>query len=227
MRPSRSYRIRPVPERGPVGFGRRDAPRRGGRPERVQPVPGRCDQARRRHRRGAHPGAAGTRPQGLVRQAAGRRGLARLRRRGAARLPGGRVGPGSASSPWPSPNRSSRCSRRRSSRRRRWPCPRTTSRRSTRSPPWPGSSITSTTRSSSVPGCGPVWPPPSSCARCWRSRARPTSSTRHRSCSTPRRLRSMATMDRWWDGERRPAVLTPHAGRVRAAARRERRPAAR
>ena len=25
-------------------------------------------------------------------------------------------------------------------------------------------------------------------------------------------LRSMATMDRWWEGERRPAVLTPHAG---------------
>jgi hydroxyethylthiazole kinase-like uncharacterized protein yjeF len=25
-------------------------------------------------------------------------------------------------------------------------------------------------------------------------------------------LRSMATMDRWWDGERRPAVLTPHPG---------------
>lgn len=25
-------------------------------------------------------------------------------------------------------------------------------------------------------------------------------------------LRSLATMDGWWDGERRPAVLTPHAG---------------
>lgn len=25
-------------------------------------------------------------------------------------------------------------------------------------------------------------------------------------------LRSLAAMDRWWDGERRPAVLTPHAG---------------
>jgi NAD(P)H-hydrate epimerase len=25
-------------------------------------------------------------------------------------------------------------------------------------------------------------------------------------------LRSMATMDGWWEGERRPAVLTPHAG---------------
>jgi NAD(P)H-hydrate epimerase len=25
-------------------------------------------------------------------------------------------------------------------------------------------------------------------------------------------LRSMATMDDWWEGERRPAVLTPHAG---------------
>ena len=25
-------------------------------------------------------------------------------------------------------------------------------------------------------------------------------------------LRSLATMDHWWDGERRPAVLTPHAG---------------
>jgi NAD(P)H-hydrate epimerase len=25
-------------------------------------------------------------------------------------------------------------------------------------------------------------------------------------------LRSLATMDRWWEGDRRPAVLTPHAG---------------
>jgi len=25
-------------------------------------------------------------------------------------------------------------------------------------------------------------------------------------------LRSMATMDRWWEGDRRPAILTPHAG---------------
>ena len=25
-------------------------------------------------------------------------------------------------------------------------------------------------------------------------------------------LRSMATMDRWWEGDRRPAVLTPHPG---------------
>ena len=25
-------------------------------------------------------------------------------------------------------------------------------------------------------------------------------------------LRSMATMDRWWEGNRRPAILTPHAG---------------
>ena len=25
-------------------------------------------------------------------------------------------------------------------------------------------------------------------------------------------LRSLATMDRWWDGARRPAILTPHAG---------------
>src|SRR4029077_412700 len=25
-------------------------------------------------------------------------------------------------------------------------------------------------------------------------------------------LRSMATIDGWWEGDRRPAVLTPHAG---------------
>jgi ADP-dependent NAD(P)H-hydrate dehydratase / NAD(P)H-hydrate epimerase len=37
-------------------------------------------------------------------------------------------------------------------------------------------------------------------------------------------LRSLATMERWWDGDRRPAVLTPHAGefeRLRAGSDRE------
>ncbi len=37
-------------------------------------------------------------------------------------------------------------------------------------------------------------------------------------------LRSLATMERWWEGERRPAVLTPHAGefeRLRAGSGRE------
>lgn len=37
-------------------------------------------------------------------------------------------------------------------------------------------------------------------------------------------LRSLATMDRWWDGPRRPAVLTPHAGefgRLRAGSGRD------
>ena len=72
---------------------------------------------------GADPGAPGARPQGLVREAAGHRRLARLRRRGAARLPRGRARAGSGSSPWPCPNRSSRSSRPRSSRRRRWRLP--------------------------------------------------------------------------------------------------------
>ena len=90
--------------------------------------------------------ARAARPQGLVRKAPGHRRVARLRRRGAARLSGrrpSRRGPRDAGRPG---DRSNPCSRRRSSRRRRWPCPRTTSRRSTRSPPWRGSSITSTTR---------------------------------------------------------------------------------
>jgi ADP-dependent NAD(P)H-hydrate dehydratase / NAD(P)H-hydrate epimerase len=37
-------------------------------------------------------------------------------------------------------------------------------------------------------------------------------------------LRSLATMERWWEGDRRPAVLTPHAGefeRLRAGSDRE------
>jgi ADP-dependent NAD(P)H-hydrate dehydratase / NAD(P)H-hydrate epimerase len=37
-------------------------------------------------------------------------------------------------------------------------------------------------------------------------------------------LRSLATMERWWDGDRRPAVLTPHTGefeRLRAGSGRE------
>jgi NAD(P)H-hydrate epimerase len=37
-------------------------------------------------------------------------------------------------------------------------------------------------------------------------------------------LRSLATIETWWDGERRPAVLTPHAGefgRLRAGAGRD------
>jgi NAD(P)H-hydrate epimerase len=37
-------------------------------------------------------------------------------------------------------------------------------------------------------------------------------------------LRSLATMERWWDGDRRPAVLTPHAGefgRLRAGSGRD------
>ena len=35
-------------------------------------------------------------------------------------------------------------------------------------------------------------------------------------------LRSLATLERWWEGDRRPAVLTPHVGRVRAAPRGQR-----
>ena len=36
--------------------------------------------------------------------------------------------------------------------------------------------------------------------------------TRRRLVLDAEALRSLATMDGWWDGERRPAVLTPHAG---------------
>ena len=88
-----------MPDRKPVGFGRRDAPPDVRRAEPGRALPGRRHEARRRHRRGAHPGAAGPRPQGLVREAARHRRLARLRRRGAARLPRGRSGGGRARHP--------------------------------------------------------------------------------------------------------------------------------
>ena len=85
----------PVPERAPVGFGRRDAPRDGDSrragPRRSRPAPTKLDDDIVGR---AHPGATGPRPQGLVRQAARHRRLARLRRRGAARLPGGRAAAG-------------------------------------------------------------------------------------------------------------------------------------
>ena len=65
------------------------------------------------------------------------------------------AGPASASSRSPSRRRSSRCSPRRSSRRRRWRCPKTTSRSSTRSPRWRGSLITTMTRLVVGPGLRP------------------------------------------------------------------------
>ncbi len=57
--------------------------------------------------------------------------------------------------------------------------------------------------------CGPDSPPPSSCGCFCPRRAK---AKRHRSCFDAEALRSLATMDDWWLGERRPAVLTPHAG---------------
>ena len=183
-------------------------PGRAAGPSRRQRLPGRRDAPRRRHRRRPHPGAARPRPQGLVREAARHRRLARLRRARHSWSAARRGGAASAWSPWPSRSRSSRCSRPRSSRRRRWRSPRTTSRRSTRSRPWPASSTTSTTRSSSVRASALALPRPSSSARCCRSRGD--------RCSPDRARRRGAPLDghdgRLVDRERRPAVLTPHAG---------------
>ena len=42
--------------------------------------------------------------------------------------------------------------------------------------------------------------------------------TRRRSCSTPRRCARWPRSTSWWEGDRRPAVLTPHVGEFRASA---------
>ncbi len=161
--------------------------RRRGRPCLTARRPGRAPAALEelddRTVAGAAPGAAGARPQGHVRQAARHRRLARLRRCRPARLPGAPAGPAPDWSPWPSPSRSSRCSRPRSSRRRRWPCPRTTSRRSSPTTRSPGSSTRSTTRSSSGRASAPDSPRPSSSPASSPSR---TTAARRRPSSTPR-----------------------------------------
>ena len=80
-------------ERRPVGFGRRteDAAADAERPAKA--VPDGAVLLDDDTMRAAHPGAREARPQGLVRQAARDRGLARLRGRGAARVPRGRAAP--------------------------------------------------------------------------------------------------------------------------------------
>ena len=146
-----------------------------------------------------HPGAAGARPQGLVRQAAGHRRLARLRRRRAARLPRRRAErgrPRHARRPRVAPAAVRRQGRRgdddgaaRGRRRGGRPGagarahPRPRARRA----------------SSSARACARGSRPPSSSARCCRSRARPTP---RRSCSTPRRS---ARSPRWTAGGRATA----------------------
>ena len=122
-----------------------------------------------------------------------RRRLARLRRRGAARLPRGRPGrrrPRDAGRARVAPAAVRGQGRRGDDD---GACRRTTSRRSIPSRPWPASSTTSTTPSSSVPGCGPAWPRPSS------------------SASSSRRPGDAAAADR---ARRRGAPLAGHARRL-------------
>ena len=187
---------------------------------------------------GAAARADRARPQGHLRQAARDRGS--LDYAGAALLvcrAAGRAGAGS--SRWRCRNRCSPCSRRGSSRPPRWRCPRTTSRR------WSPRGA----RADPRPFARRPRRRPRASARPRHDRARPDApGTAGDGEAAPRRslldaeaLRSLATLEGWWEAVRRPAVLTPHPGefaRLRAEAgtrcrrrrrsrRRRRRPACR
>ncbi len=74
---------------------------------------------------------------------------------------------------------------------------------------WPGSSITTTTPSSWARASARASRPPSSSASCSRC---PRSTTPAPIVLDAEALRSLATLDGWWEGVHRPAVLTPHSG---------------
>ena len=214
-----------MPERGPVGFGRREAAGRGGRHEpRRRPVPGRGHQARRRHRAALIPERPARGHKGSFGKLLVIAGSLDYAGRGAPRLPRGRPDrrrPRHAGRPGIAPAAVRGQGRRGDDD---GAARRTTSRRSTRSRRSPASSTTSTTRSSSGPASARASRRPSSSARCWRWRARPTRSTRRRSCSTPRRS---GRWRRWTLVGGRPAAGRPDPARrrVRAAAGGQRRAA--
>ncbi len=201
---------------GPRGGGRRaGGPGRPGRDGSAAPwlsSSGSTIGPRRASCRPAPPG--GTRGRSASSSSSPARSTTPAPRSSSAGPPGG---PAPASSPSPCRSRSSRSSPPRSWRPRRCRSPRTTSRRSTRSPPWPGSSTTTTTPSSSGPASARRWRRASSSGAC--SGPPGARMPAPRSCDAEA-LRTLAAEDGWWEGVRRPSVLTPHAGefaRLRAA----------